>query len=352
MAAAHGLRKLEKGQAVLYSGGMPEGKTIRAARYHRTGQPAEVLQIDEVACPPPGPGEVTVRMQWAPINPADINMLEGKYGESRPLPDVPGNEGAGVVAAVGQGVDASMVGRTVLVDSEAWREAGNWPVSSLTLAPEGLDARAACVLRVNPPTAFRMLHDFVDLRPGDWIIQNAATSAVGRAVIEIAKARGWKTLNVVRRPEAAEELRSLGADAVVVDGDNMATDAAALLGKAKPRLGLNAVGGVSATRVAGLLASGGTLVTYGAMSKEALKIPNGFLIFRDMRFCGFWLTRWLKNADESSRCAMFDEIFRLAAAGCFRPHVAGEFALENVKDAVAMAAGGGAGGKALLRLAR
>lgn len=352
MAAVRDLRKLEKGAVLSYSRAMPEEKPIRAARYHRTGQPSEVLQIDEIACPPPGPGQVTVQMQWAPINPADINMLEGKYGESRPLPDVPGNEGAGVVVAAGESVDPTLIGRTVLVDCEAWREAGNWPAASLTVVSDGLDARAACVLRVNPPTAFRMLHDFVDLHAGDWVVQNAATSAVGRAVIEIAKARGWKTLNVVRRPEAAEELRALGADAVVVDGDNMAAEAAALLGKTKPRLGLNAVGGASATRVAGLLSTGGTLITYGAMSREALKIPNGFLIFRDMRFCGFWLTRWLKNADEASRRAMFDEIFRLATAGCFRPRVAGEFALENVKDAVAMAAGGSAGGKALLRLAQ
>lgn len=351
MAAARGRRKLEKAEIVLYSDGMSEEKTVRAARYHRTGQPSEVLQIDEIACPTPGPGEVTVEMKWAPINPADINMLEGKYGESRPLPDVPGNEGAGVVVAVGDGVDVSLVGRPVLVDREAWREEGDWPVSCLTTVSGDLDARTACVLRVNPPTAFRMLHDFVDLHAGDWVVQNAATSAVGRAVIEIAKARRWRTLNIVRRAEAAEELRALGADAVVVDGDNMAAEAAALLGNVKPRLGLNAVGGASATRVAGLLATGGTLVTYGAMSKEALKIPNGFLIFRDMRFCGFWLTRWLKNADEASRRAMFDEIFHLAAAGCFRPRVAGEFTLENAREAVAMAAGGLAGGKVLLRFA-
>ncbi|MBU3666084.1 MAG: zinc-binding dehydrogenase [Chthoniobacterales bacterium] len=326
-------------------------KTVRAARYHCTGSPAEVLQIDEVACPPPATGEVSIRMRWAPVNPADLNMLEGKYGEARPLPDVPGNEGAGVVTAVGLGVDASWIGKTVLVDREAWREAGNWPAQNLVAVPESLDAHAACVLRVNPPTAFRLLHDFVGLHAGDWIVQNAATSAVGRAVIEIAKHRGWKTLNVVRRPEAAAPLRELGADAVVVDGENMAAEAAALLGGSRPRLGLNAVGGASATRLAGLLAPGGTLATYGAMSKEALKIPNGFLIFRDLCFRGFWLTRWLKTADAAACTSMFGEIFRLAAGGCFRPQIAAEFALEQAKEAVALAAGGTVRGKVLLKLA-
>jgi trans-2-enoyl-CoA reductase len=288
-----------------------------------------------------------VRMLWAPVNPSDLNMLEGKYGVARPLPDVPGNEGCGRVVSFGEGVDTSWVGRHVLVDGMAWREEGNWPVESLVAVPAGIDARRACVLRVNPPTAWCLLHQFSHLKPGDWIAQNAATSAVGRAVIEIAKDRGWKTLNVVRRPEAADELRKLGADAVVVDGPEM-SDAASLPGDAKPRLGLNAVGGSAATRLAGLLAEGSTLITYGAMSKEALKIPNGFLIFRDLSFRGFWLTRWLRSASPSERDAVFGEIFRLAARGCFTPRVVAELPLTEVSVAVAQAAGGS--GKVLLRL--
>jgi trans-2-enoyl-CoA reductase len=321
--------------------------TIRAARYHRTGDPSQVVRAEEVALEDPNPGEVRVRMLWAPVNPADLNMLEGKYGEARPLPDVPGNEGCGRVISVGEGVDTSWIGRHVLVDSMAWREEGNWPVESLVAVPAGIDARRACVLRVNPPTAWCLVHLFADLQPGDWIAQNAATSAVGRAVIEIAKDRGWKSLNVVRRPEAADELRKLGADAVVVDGPEM-SEATALPGDAKPRLGLNAVGGSAATRLAGLLAEGSALVTYGAMSKEALKIPNGFLIFRDLNFHGFWLTRWLRAASPSERDAVFGEVFRLAAHGCFVPQVAGEFPIDDISQAVKRAAEGG--GKVLLRL--
>lgn len=321
---------------------------IRAVRYHRTGDLSEVVQVDELAIAGPGPGEVRVRMLWAPVNPADLNMLEGRYGEARSLPDVPGNEGCGRVVAVGDGVDESWMGRHVLVDSMAWREEGNWPLEKLIAVPAGIDPRRACVLRVNPPTAWCLLHLFADLKAGDWIAQNAATSAVGRAVIEIAKQWGWKTLNIVRRPEAAGELRDLSADAVVVDDSEMADAAAAALGGAKPRLGFNAVGGASATRLAGLLAEGAALVTYGAMSKEALKIPNGFLIFRDLDFRGFWLTRWLRGASPTERDAVFGEIFRLAALGCFAPCVAAEFPLAEVSPAVARAAEGG--GKVLLRL--
>ena len=325
-------------------------QTIRAVRYHSTGEPARVVQVDEVAVGAPAAGEVRVRMLWAPVNPADLNMIEGKYGEARLLPDVPGNEGCGRVVSVGDGVDESWVGRLVLVDRMAWREEGNWPIESLIAVPAGIDARLACVLRVNAPTAWCLLHSFADLRPGDWIAQNAATSAVGRAVIEIAQANGWRTLNLVRRPEAVDELHALGADAVVVDGPEAADEALAVLGGAKPRLGLNAVGGVSATRLAGLLAEQATLVTYGAMSKEALKIPNGFLIFRDLDFRGFWLTRWLRTASPSERDAVFDGVFHLAARGCFAPRVAAEFPLAEVASAVARAGEGG--GKVLLHLER
>jgi mitochondrial enoyl-[acyl-carrier protein] reductase / trans-2-enoyl-CoA reductase len=322
--------------------------SIRAARYHRFGAPGEVLQVDEVAAVLPGGNEVMVHMLSAPINPADLNMIEGKYGEARPLPDVPGNEGCGRVIAVGVGVDRSWVGRLVLVANQAWRESGNWPVAGLVAVPDGLSADRAAVLRVNPPTAWLLLQEFATLRPGDWVLQNAATSAVGRAVIEIARHHGWKTLNLVRRAAAAEELRALGAEAVVVDDGDMAAAAQEVLGGAVPRLALNAVGGISATRLAGLLGPGGTLVTYGAMSKEALKIPNGFLIFRDLVFRGFWLTRWLRAASPADRDTLFGNVFRLAASGCFAPRVAPEFPLAEVLPAVARAAEGG--GKVLLRI--
>ena len=321
---------------------------VKAVRYHRTGEPAQVVQVDEVVAAEPGPGEVAVRMLWAPVNPSDLNMLEGKYGEARPLPDVPGNEGCGRVVSAGEGVEDSWTGRLVLVDRMAWREGGNWRADDLVPVPAGIDARQACVLRVNPPTAWLLLHNFVELRPGDWIAQNAATSAVGRAVIEIAKSKGWKTLNIVRRAEAADEMRKLGADAVAVDGPGMAEEVAPFLSGAKPKLGLNAVGGASATRLAGLLADGSPLVTYGAMGKEALKIPNGFLIFRGLDFSGFWLTRWLRTASAAEKNEVFNGIFRLAASGCFAPRVAAEFPIAEVSAAVARATQGG--GKVLLRL--
>lgn len=322
---------------------------VRAARYALTGKPADVVACGEITLPPPAEGEARVRMICAPINPADLNMLEGKYGEARPLPDTPGNEGVGEVIALGPGVVGALLGRRVLVGSEAWRTQGNWAAQDLIVVPPGLDDRCACMLRVNPPTAWLMLHRFTALRRGEWIAQNAATSGVGRAVIEIARAEGWKTLNVVRSPEAVGVLHALGADAVVVDGPSSAEEAHELLSGAQPRLGLNAVGGAAATRLAGLLGEGSPLITYGAMSREALKLPNGFLIFRNLVFRGFWLTRWLRHAPEAERNEVYSSIFELAARGAFAPQVAAEFPLERVKEAVA-ASVAGVVGKVILRL--
>lgn len=347
-AAAPGKRaKLDAASSSWHSIHMDETK---AARYVRTGTPAEVASCVAVDLTPPGHGEVRVRMICAPVNPADLNMIEGRYGEARPLPDTPGNEGLGEIVAVGKGTNAALVGKRVLVGSEAWRERGNWPLDDLVTVPDGIDDRRACMLRVNPPTAWLLLQEFVSLRSGDWVAQNAATSGVGRAVIEIAKTNGWKTLNVVRRPESADELRAIGADAVLLDGSDLADQARSILGEAQLELALNAVGGASATRLAGLLAAGGTLVTFGAMGKEALKIPNGFLIFRDMVFRGFWLTRWLRSASSSARAKVYDEIFRLAGKGAFAPRIVREFPLDQVKEALALAASGVSGGKVLLRL--
>ncbi len=138
------------------------------------------------------------------------------------------------------------------------------------------------------------------------MVQNAANSAVGRSVIQIARARGLKTLNVVRRPELIDELKALGADVVVTEDTDLRTSVEELCGGSRPRLALNAVGGASALNLANALADRGTHVTYGAMGRQPLKIPNGLLIFREITFrgsgCGTGATtrRWLRRKRRSA----------------------------------------------------
>ena len=247
-------------------------------------------------------GEVIVKMRAAPINPADLNQIEGKYPVRAELPATPGFEAAGIVAEVGPNVTNVAVGALVILPHNVgtWRDALAVKADELVVVPAGIEPVHAAMLKINPMTAWRLLHDYVDLARGDWLIQNAANSAAGRAVIQIARELGYKTVNVVRRSELIGELRAEGGDVVLVDSENLRHEVQDAIGGPPIRLGLNAVGGESALRLANCLAPGSTLVTYGAMSLQPLKIPNGLLIFKDLRFRGIWINKWSRQCDAGS----------------------------------------------------
>src|SRR5438105_4925619 len=201
------------------------------------------------------------------------------------------------------------------------------------------------MLKINPLTAWRLLHGYVKLQTGDWIIQNAANSAAGRAVIQIAHALGYKTVNVVRREELIEELRSEGGDVILLDDENLRNAVKDAIGGAAIRLGLNAVGGESALRLMNCLAPGGTLVTYGAMSLQPLKVPNGLLIFKDLRFRGIWINKWYDNATMAERTEAFQQLFDMAKRGLLKTKVDRAYPLTEAKAAVTHAAHGKRSGK-------
>lgn len=324
----------------------------KAVTYAQHGPPLDVLQVTERPLPALQPGEALVQMRAAPINPVDLNVIEGKYPVRPALPAVAGSEGVGVVAAVGSNVRDLEIGAKVLVPHEfgSWRAAGVIAAEKLTAVPPEISDEQAAMLNINPPTAWRMLHDFVPLQPGDWILQNAANSGVGCAVIQIAHALGWRTVNVVRREELIPELQAQGADAVLLEGDELPAQIAAATGGAKILLALNAVGGDSALRLAKALAPGGTIVTYGAMGRQPLRIPNGLLIFNDQRWRGFWITHWYRVASKSEVAAMFKQLFPLVAAGIVQSKVERTYPLAEARAAVQHAMQSQRAGKILLRL--
>src|SRR5436305_7887746 len=278
-------------------------KTINAAVYERHGNPADVLRIESRPWPTPAPDEVLVQMRAAPINPADLNQIEGKYPIRPQLPATPGFEGAGVVVDLGKCVKDLAVGDLVILPHNlgTWRDAVAVKASELVTVPPEIDPIHAAMLKINPMTAWRLLHDYVDLKSGDWLIQNAANSAAGRAVIQIARNLGYRTVNVVRREELIDELQAEGGDVVLVDKENLREEVKNATGGAPIRLGLNAVGGGSALRLANTLAPESTIVTFGAMSLQPLKIPNGPLIFKDLRCRGIWINKWYDNGPREER---------------------------------------------------
>ncbi len=322
-------------------------ENISVAVYETHGNPADVLCMETHPWPTPSSDEAVVQMRAAPINPADLNQIEGKYPVRPSLPATPGFEGAGVIVDVGKSVKGFTAGALVILphDLGTWRDAVAVKASELVIVPPELDPVQAAMLKINPMTALRLLHDYVDLKSGDWLIQNAANSAAGRAVIQIARDLGYKTVDVVRREELIDELRAEGGDVVLVDGENLREEVKNATGNAPIHLGLNAVGGASALRLANTLAPGSTIVTFGAMSLQALKIPNGLLIFKDLRFRGIWINKWYDNATIEERMEAFRALFEMAKRGLLKTKVEKAYPLSELKVAVRHAAQGKRAGK-------
>ena len=324
---------------------------MRQIRFQAFGKPEEQVVCADVADPVPGAGEVLLRVLAAPINPADINFIEGTYGIKPELPAVPGNEACAEVVGCAPDVGGFAPGDRVIVlgGTGLWQDLVARPASDLVKIPAGIDPHQACQLKVNPPTAWLLLKHFQDLQPGSWVAQNAANSAVGQAVIQIARSLGLKTINFVRRESLVPELEALGADAVFLDEKDSVAAARELAGGGGPSLALNAVGGDSALRLMDLLAPQGEVVTYGAMSRKSLKVPNSFLIFKRIRLSGLWVTEWFKEAGREAVGGVFARLAELMAEGKLVLPVERVYAPDEIAAALGRAQRSGRSGKILIQ---
>ncbi|XP_072394555.1 enoyl-[acyl-carrier-protein] reductase, mitochondrial [Diabrotica undecimpunctata] len=286
--------------------------------YFEYGDPLKVVNLEEESIADPNDQQVLIKMLAAPVNPADINTIQGKYPSKPELPAVPGNEGVGIVEKVGSGVvDISRGDHVVPLTNNlgTWRTHIVLNSNNVLKVPKKLGLVEAATLTVNPCTAYRMLRDFTALKPGDTVIQNGANSACGQNVIQLCKSWGVRTVNVVRnRPEINELrkfLQNLGATYVLTEEEIRSTDI--FRGAVdKPKLALNCVGGKSALDIMRYLQNGSPIVTYGGMSREPVTVPTSALIFKDIKVRGFWMTRWTKeNGSSVERMEMFEELISL-----------------------------------------
>jgi mitochondrial enoyl-[acyl-carrier protein] reductase / trans-2-enoyl-CoA reductase len=324
---------------------------MKKAEYNARGPvPQDVIDVVDMTLPALDAAQVLIEVLAAPINPSDVLTLTGEYGMLPPLPAVGGNEGVGRVVGLGADVDATWSGRTVLlpVGCGTWRTHVIAEAKGLIPLPDGVDVQQLAMLAINPPTALLMLSEFVALQPGDWVIQNAANSAVGSYLIGMAKARGLHCVNVVRRESAVESVKAAGGEVVLVDGEKLAKRVAEATGSAAIRLGIDAVGGPATDSLARCLAPGATLLNYGAMSGEPCHISPAAFVFRDIMLRGFWLSQWFRTATPQRRAEVFSEIGKLIATGKLRAPVQATYPLRDIKQAVAAAAAGERDGKILL----
>ena len=319
---------------------------MRAALIKAFGEPTEVLELADVPEPSgPAAGEVLVGVEYAPINMNDLYVIQGAFPVRPSLPSVVGNEGVGRVLAVGSGVEHLKVGDRVLIPLYAfsWRERLVVPATGLFSLPEA-EPQQLAILGINPPTASLLLDEASDLKPGDWIVQNAANSGVGRSLIAIAKARGMKTINLVRRPELIPELQAVGGDLVVVDEEGALDKIRAAVGNGRVPLAIDGVAGKSSAMIAGALSEHGIFVVYAYMGGGPVAINPFDLIVKRIAVKGFFLNH--PDIERKIPTALREAV-PLVASGAIQAPIAGTYPLSSLHDAVLHAQ---RGGKVLLDL--
>jgi NADPH2:quinone reductase len=327
---------------------------MKAIVCDKWGDPEEVLQVRDLPEPVPGRGEVRIRMIASPINPSDLLMVRGQYGRQPPLPATPGFEGVGIVEA-GSGLLARRVmGRRVAVLNSGdgnWKEQVVVPARQAVPVPTGLTDEQAATFFVNPASALIMTRYVLQVPPGEWLLQTAAGSALGRMVIRLGQQFGFRTLNVVRRHEQAQELLRAGGTAAVATNDEpLSARVQELTGGQGIRYAIDAVGGSTGSEVVRNLGRGGRLVVYGTLAGEPLTLDPRVLLVGQKRVEGFWLSEWVRDQKPWTMLWLFRQIGKLIRAGVLTSEVGVSFPLTDIRAAVRQAAQPGRQGKVLLRM--
>jgi NADPH:quinone reductase-like Zn-dependent oxidoreductase len=322
-------------------------KIVQFAAFGPAHQVAACVEVPELD--PPADDEVIVEVEAFPINPADLLTIEGRYAVRPALPATLGAEGVGRVVAVGRAVRDIAVGdRVINLGRDNWVQRLKLKAEGVLKVPGDADALQLAMLKINPATALLMLRDYVALEPGDWVIQNAANSGVGTCLIRLAGAEGLHTVNVVRRPDLIAPLTALGADVVVVDGDDLAARVKAETGGAAIKLAIDAVAGEACQRLAECLAEGGTVVNYGLLSGRPCTIDPHQTVFRCITLTGFWRAKALTGAAPEEVASFYDELIGRIVDGSLRVEVEATYPIEDIQQALEHAGRGGRSGKVLV----
>jgi NADPH:quinone reductase-like Zn-dependent oxidoreductase len=320
-------------------------KSIQLTAY---GNPAEVVKLVDVPdIGMPGPDEIVIDMEAAPIEPSDLYMIAGVYGNLPPLPHILGIQGVGRVAAKGRNVKHLKEGDRILIPpfTPSWVDRVKTSASWLRPLPDA-DVNQLAMLGINPATAYLLLTEFVQLKPGDWVLQNAANSSVGRAVIPLAKSKGLRTVNVVRRPELVDEMKALGGDIVLVDSPDLPQRVAAATCKVPIQLALDGVGDSATQNLLNSIALYGTVVVWSGMSGKPAAVSNPHIIFQSQSIRGFWIFNWFREPNLEKVAALYEELASMVASGAISFPVAGQFSFNQYPEALDVAAK--YGGKAIL----
>lgn len=301
------------------------------------GEPSDVIKLNTVAESPLGPEDVLISMEAAPLNPSDFLFVRGMYGLRPAFPSPVGAEGVGRITKMGSKVDRALQGRRVLIlptyEQGTWADEVVVPLRNIVPMTDDADPVQLSMIGINPATAYLLLSQYVSLMPGDWIGQTAANSAMGQYVIKLAKLAGVKTLNVVRRKEAAEQVREFGGDHIVLEGDDLQKDIEKALDGNRLSLVLDTVGGTPVGELAKSLKAGGSVVVYALQSGKFPAVSPKDLIYRGLSLHGFWLINWIRNAPRAEIQEVYQKLGNLVADGSLSAAVEHAYPLEQFKEA-------------------
>ncbi len=327
---------------------------MKLAHFNDFGEPRDVVKLIEADPDALGPNEVCINIEAAPLHIADIKFIKGELPFYKPLPGTPGMEGIGRVSETGKNVTRFAKGDRVFLpvrvgEKGAFRTDVTLPDTLPIPAPDG-DAAQLCLVPINGATAYTILHAMTPLSKGDILIQNAANSNCGRYIIKLAHMMGIKTVNVVRRSELIEELKTLGADHVLVDGDDLTDRVKACVDQQPVKLGLDAVAGWATQRIADSVTDGGLILSYGMLSGDPCMVRPETLFFRDLTLKGFLTFIHFDALPTEQQETMWREIPRMISAGDLSAKIAATYSLDDIHAAFdhASRTGGDRDGKVII----
>jgi len=317
------------------------------------GEPSDVIELNTVSEPALGQEDVLISMEAAPLNPSDFLFVRGIYGVRAAFPSPVGAEGVGRVTKIGSKVDPALRGKRVLIlptyEQGTWADEIVAPVRNLVPMTDEADPLQLSMMGINPATAYLLLNRYVSLMPGDWIGLTAANAAMGQYIIALAKLAGVKTLNVVRREEAAEQVRAWGGDRVVLHGDNLHKDIEEALDGKKLSLVLDMVGGTPVGELAKSLKPGGSIVVYAMQSGQFPSMPPKEFIYGGLSLHGFWLINWIRNAPRTEIKEIYRKLGDLVADGSLSAAVEHVYPLDQFKEAFKQSLKSNRSGKILFK---
>ncbi len=324
---------------------------MRSAIHHEFGDPAQVLALDDAPMPEPKAGEVRIRTLLAPIHNHDLLTVRGQYGYKPTLPAIGGSEAVGIVDALGEGVEGVSIGERVASSSGrgTWAEYFTTPARMIVPMPDGIPDETAAQLMAMPLRALMLLESLA-LAPGAWIVQNAANGAVGKALAMLGEARGLHVANVVRRDDGIAELAALGIPHVVSSAQaDWMQQVRDLTGPGLAQAAIDSVGGKASGEMLSLVGNGGTLVSFGALTGEAMRLSPADLIFKQAIVKGFWGSKASQAMSSEDKRRLVGELLQRTLAGELRLPVDAVHDLADIRQAAAASLRPARAGKVLLR---